>query len=30
VAVHSTHDTSGAGLGHTEEAHINMNVTLLP
>ena len=30
VAVHSTHHTSGAGLGHTEEAHINMNVTLLP
>jgi hypothetical protein len=30
VVVHSTHDTSGAGLGHTEEAHTNMNVTLLP
>jgi hypothetical protein len=30
VVTHSTHDTSGAGLGHTEEAHINMNVTLLP
>jgi hypothetical protein len=30
VVGHSTHDTSGAGLGHTEEAHTVTTVTLLP
>jgi hypothetical protein len=30
VVTRATHDTSGAGLGHTEEAHITTNVTLLP
>ena len=30
VVTRATHDTSGAGLGHTEEAHITINVTLLP
>jgi hypothetical protein len=30
VVTHATHDTSGAGLGHTEEAHTATNVTLLP
>jgi hypothetical protein len=30
VVTHATHDTSGAGLGHTEEAHTTINVTLLP
>src|SRR4051794_18971252 len=30
VVTHATHDTSGAGLGHTEEAHTTTNVTLLP
>ena len=30
VVTRATHDTSGAGLGHTEEAHTATNVTLLP
>jgi hypothetical protein len=30
VVTRATHDTSGAGLGHSEEAHITTNVTLLP
>ncbi|MEY2496158.1 MAG: hypothetical protein QOJ45_2650 [Verrucomicrobiota bacterium] len=30
VVTRATHDTSGAGLGHTEEAHSTTNVTLLP
>ena len=29
VVTHATHDTSGAGLGHTEEAHIITTVALL-
>ena len=30
VVTHATHDTSGGGLGHSEEAHTTTNVTLLP
>lgn len=30
VVTRSTHETSGAGLGHTEEVHATTNVTLLP
>jgi hypothetical protein len=30
IVTHSTHDSSGAGLGHSEEVHTAMNVTLLP
>jgi hypothetical protein len=30
VVTHSTHESSGAGLGHAEEVHSTINVTLLP
>jgi hypothetical protein len=30
AVTHSTHETSGAGLGHTEEVQSTINVTLLP
>jgi hypothetical protein len=30
VVIHSIHETSGAGLGHAEEVHSTINVTLLP
>jgi len=29
VVIHATHDTSGAGLGHTEESHSTTTVNLL-
>jgi len=30
VATNVTKESSGSGLGHTEEAHITTSVTLLP